>query len=136
MIIFLRQLETSQIRQKGRATRDRRRPFLSQQYLAEAFGIKQPEISRWEKYWLDRNWANLLSLKSEHPLTNELRDRIVTTFARFPWWGNKRVRDYLAQQGIAVTHQQVRQAAQMSGWQELRKSPPRGGEAHYQFIIN
>ena len=127
VIIFLRQLEitsskvTSQIQSKGRPTRDGRRPFLSQQYLAEGFGIKQPQISRWEKYWLDHNWANLLSKKSEHLLTPELRDRIVTTFARFPWWGLKRVREYLAQEGIAVTYQQVRQAAQVSGWQELRK---------------
>lgn len=48
VILLLRHLETSHTRQRGRATRDGRRPFLSQQYLAEAFGIKQPQISRWD----------------------------------------------------------------------------------------
>ena len=121
-LIFLRQLETNNQRRGGRPTRDGRRPYLSQQKLAADFGVTQSEISRWEKYWLDKDWANLLSLQSNLVLTNELRQQIVVVFARFPWWGIERVYQYLHQQGIVVTLAQVRQAARDSGWQQLRKS--------------
>ncbi len=120
--IFLRHLETNNQRRGGRPTRDGRRPYLTQQKLAADFGVTQPEISRWEKYWLDKDWANLLSLQSNLVLTYELRQQIVAVFARFPWWGIERVYQYLHQQGIVVTLVQVRQAARDSGWQQLRKS--------------
>ncbi len=64
VILFLRQLTGPIARHGSRATRDGRRPLLSQQELASCFEVTQPEISRWEKWWLAKDWANLLSLHS------------------------------------------------------------------------
>ncbi|MGB0389376.1 MAG: hypothetical protein ACPGWR_31520, partial [Ardenticatenaceae bacterium] len=122
IIIFLRKLESEQIVSRGRPTRDGRRPAVSQTSLAEAFGIAQPQISDWEKYWLDKNWPDLLSLKSSQVLTVELRQKIVEVFALYPWWGVERVYQYLHEQGIEVTKDQVKKAASSSGWQHLRKT--------------
>ncbi|MGB0385204.1 MAG: hypothetical protein ACPGWR_10305 [Ardenticatenaceae bacterium] len=122
VIIFLRQLQSEQVTSRGRSTRDGRRPIVSQTRLAEAFSITQPEISRWEKYWLDQDWPNLLSLKSSQILTLELRQQIVEVFARYPWWGVERVYEHLHQQGIKVTQSQIREAALTSGWRHLRQT--------------
>jgi hypothetical protein len=46
-ILFLRQLEGATQRQGSRATRDGRRPLVTQQQLAEWFGVAQPHISLW-----------------------------------------------------------------------------------------
>jgi len=119
-ILILRQLESPSPRRGSRATRDGRRPFVLQQQLSAWFGVPQPHISRWERYWLEGDWANLLSLHSAEVLTVELRDQIVDVLAQFPWWGQERVYEYLREQGVAVTHNQVRQAARDSGWARLR----------------
>jgi transposase len=121
-IIFLRLLQSQETSSSGRPTRDGRRPIVSQKTLAKAFCVTQPEISRWEKYWLDKDWPNLLSLKSSQLLTVELREQIVELFARRPWWGVERVYEYLHQQGIQVTKSQIRQAAIESGWRHLRQT--------------
>jgi hypothetical protein len=63
-ILFLRRLEGARARQGSRATRKGRRPMIAQQPLAREFGVNQPEISRWEKYEQEQDWANLLSLHS------------------------------------------------------------------------
>ncbi len=122
VIIFLRQLQSDSLTKAGRSTRDGRRPIVSQTRLASAFGVTQPEISRWEKYWLDKDWPNLLSLKSAQLLTVELREQIVETFAHHPWWGIERVYQHLHQQGIKVTKNQIQQAATDSGWRHLRQT--------------
>jgi hypothetical protein len=119
-IMFLRQLESPTERRGSRATRDGRRPLVSQQKLEAGFGVPQPNISRWEGYWLMGDWANLLSLQSAEVLTVELRDQIVDVMARFPWWGQERVYEYLRAHEVAVTHSQVRQAARDSGWARLK----------------
>ena len=122
VIIFLRLLQSDSLPIKGRPTRDGRRPIVSQTRLAEAFGVTQPEISRWEKYWLEQDWPNLLSLKSAQLLTVELREQIVEVFARHPWWGTERVYQYLHQQGIKVTKNKIQQTATDSGWRHLRQT--------------
>jgi len=119
-ILFLRQLEGSTNRRGSRATRDGRRPLVRQQQLAAWFGVPQPDISRWEGYWLAGDWANLLSLQSAEVLTVDLRDQIVDVMARFPWWGQERVYEHLRAQEVAVTYSQVRQAGHDSGWARLR----------------
>ena len=121
-ILFLRQLESPTPRQGSRATRDGRRPLVSQQQLAGWFGVKQPEISRWEKYLLDENWSDLLSLNTPLVLSWELRQQIVDVLARFPWWGLTKVTAYLQEQGLAVTPSQVQQAAQDVGWQHFKQT--------------
>jgi len=60
---------------------------VAQDQLAAWFQLPQPDISRWEHYWLAGDWANLLSWHTAEPLTHELRARIVTVGVTFPWWG-------------------------------------------------
>jgi hypothetical protein len=120
--LFLRQLEGPMGRRGGRATRDGRRPLVPQQQLATGFSVPQPDISRWEKYWLERDWANLLSLHSTEVLSTELRAQIVEVCSRFPWWSQRQVYAYLREQDVAVTYAQVRQAISESGWTRLRET--------------
>lgn len=122
VILFLRQLEGPVERRGGRATRDGRRPLVPQQQLAAGFEIPQPHISRWERYWQDRDWSLLLSLRHCEVLTVELRDRIVDVFVRFPWKGQQWVWEHLQEQGVVVSQSQVRQAAEDSGWARLKST--------------
>jgi hypothetical protein len=99
--------------------------LIAQQALARAFGVNQPEISRWERYEQEQDWANLLSLHSAEVLTTELRQQIIDVCARFPWWSRKRVYEHLRQCGVTVTHSQVCQAMRESGWQRLQETMQR-----------
>ena len=119
LILVLRLLEVAgPERQIGR-TRDDRAPFVRQMQVAAWFGVPQPSVSRWERYWQAGAWADLLSLKSAEVLTTEVRVRIVQVFAAFPGWGMAQVYSYLHEQGLAVTERQVRQTAEESGWSQL-----------------
>ncbi len=121
LILFLRLLEVDgPERQIGR-TRDDRAPFVRQLQLAAWFEVPQPNVSRWERYWLAGDWANLLSLKSSEVLTTQVRARISQVSAAFPWWGVEQVYTYLQEQGQAITARQVRQTAEESGWSQLRQ---------------
>jgi transposase-like protein len=122
LMLFLRQLEEVGPKRRGGRTQDGRAPFVRQVQVAEWFGMPQPNVSRIEGYWLAADWANLLSLKSAEVLTLELRERIIGVFAAFPWWRMERVYEHLRQQGVAVSYAQVRQAAQESGWRQLRQA--------------
>jgi hypothetical protein len=124
-ILLLRRLEGTRPRRGSRATREGRRPLIAQQPLARAFGVHQPEISRWERYELEQDWANLLSLHSSEVLTAEIRGQIIDVCARFPWWTRKCIYDHLRQGGLQVTHQQVRQAMRDSGWDTVRETMKR-----------
>ncbi len=121
LMLFLRLLEVPGPQRGGRRTREGRTPFVAQEKLAAWFKMPQPDISRNEKYWLEGDWPNLLSLKTAEVLTGELVARIVVVFATFPWWGVKKVYQYLREQGVAVSERQVRQAAEQSGWSRLRQ---------------
>jgi transposase-like protein len=96
--------------------------LVRQLQLAAWFGVPQPDISRWLKYWQTADWANLLSLHSAEVLTAELVARIVEVCATFPTWEVAQVYHYLRQQGVAVTEPQVQQAVQQSGWQRLQQT--------------
>jgi transposase-like protein len=124
-ILFLRRLEGARARQGSRATRKGRRPMIAQQPLAREFGVNQPEISRWEKYEQEQDWANLLSLHSTEVLSTEIRQQIIEVCVQFPWWTQKRVYEYLRQSGVMVTHHQVQQAVKESGWQGLKETMKR-----------
>jgi hypothetical protein len=118
----LLQLETAASPRSGRRSRDGRTPFVSQQKVGAWFGIPQPVVSHLEKYWQDKDWANLHSLKAGDVLSWDLMARIVAAFATFPWWGVEKVYRHLRQQGVEVTERQVRQAAEQSGWSQLRQA--------------
>jgi transposase-like protein len=120
LVLFLRLLEVPDQTRGSRRTRDGRTPFVRQAYLAEALGVVQPDLSRWERYWLAGDWRRLLSLHSPEVLTLELQRQIVRVFASFPRWGMEKVHAHLVGQGIPVTRRQVRQAAEESGWSQLR----------------
>lgn len=122
LIVFLNLLDASTAQRGSRRTRDGRTPFVRQQQMAEWFDVPQPDISRWLRYWLAGDWANLLSLHSAEVLTAELIARIVTVLATFPTWSIEQVYHYLRQQGLTVTEAQVQQAAEQSGWQRLRQT--------------
>jgi transposase-like protein len=120
LVLFLRLFEVADERRGSRRTRDGRTPFVRQQYLAEALGIPQPDISRWERYWQTADWRRLLSQAATEVLTLELQQKIIEVWAHWPGWGVERVQSFLAEQGIAVTVSQVQQAAHESGWQSVR----------------
>jgi len=119
--LFLRQLEVGGPQRKGRRTRDGRTPLVAQEQLAAWFEMPQPDISREEKYWLEADWPNLLSLNTVEVLTWDVMARIVAVFATFPWWKVDQVWQYLHDQGVQVSKRQVRQAAEQSGWSQLRQ---------------
>jgi len=121
LILFLRWLEVPAVeRVRSRRTRDDRAPFVRQSQVANWFGVAQPHVSRWERYWLAGDWANLLSLKSAELLTAEVRAEIIEVCAAFPWWDEEQVHQYLKQQKRPITARQVRQTFQESGWGQLR----------------
>ncbi len=121
-ILALRALDDDRPPRKSRRTRDGRTPLVRQQMLGAALGIPQPDISRWERYWLEGNWADLLSLYSPEVLTHDLVQAIITTWAHWPHWTAEQVWHLLTSQGVAVTLCQVQQAAQESGWQIVRQT--------------
>ncbi len=122
LVLFLSLLDAPGATRGSRRTRDGRTPWVRQLQLAEWFGVPQPDISRWLKYWQTADWANLLSLHSAEVLTAELVGRIVEVCATFPTWGVARVYQHLRQQGVAVTEPQVQQAVTQSGWQRLQQT--------------
>jgi len=129
LILFLGLLDAPGQTRKSRRTRDGRTPFVRQEQMAVWFAVPGPDISRWQKYWLQADWRRLLSLRTKEILTLELQQRIVQAFARFPWWNDEEVYRYLQSQSLAVSQSQVRQAAQESGWSLLRQELQR----HYHL---
>jgi hypothetical protein len=121
LILFLRLLEVEGPERVIGRTRDDRAPFVRQTQIAAWFEVPQPNVSRWERYWLAGNWPDLLSLKSAAVLTSEVRARIIQVCAAFPWWGMQQVHTHLRQQGQAITYSQVRQVFEESGWGQLRQ---------------
>jgi transposase-like protein len=121
LILFLRLLDVPGETRRSRRTQDGRTPAVRQQALAAEYGVTQPEISRWEGYWRKADWRRLLSRRAADVLTLELQGRIVQVFAQFPWWGMEQVHTYLQRQGLPVGLRHVRQAAQESGWSQLRQ---------------
>jgi hypothetical protein len=121
LILFLRLLEGAGPERVIGRTRDDRAPFVRQTQIAEWFEVRQPNVSRWERYWLAGNWPDLLSLKSAEILTSEVRSEIIAVCAAFPWWGSQEVYAHLRQQGQAITYAQVRQVFEESGWGQLRQ---------------
>ena len=122
LILFLRLLEAPEDHRGGRRTRDGRTPFVRQELLAGSLGVPQPDISRWEGYWLTGDWRRLLSQRVKEVLTLELQQTIIDTWAHWPSWSCERVYRLLVEQGVCVSMNQVRQAAQESGWQIVRRA--------------
>jgi hypothetical protein len=119
-ILALRALDDDSPRRKSRRTRAGRTPAVRQQTLAEALGIPQPDISRWERYAQDGDWRRLLSQYAPQVLTHELQEQIIGVWAHWPQWTTEEVARFLREHTVAVTESQVAQAAHESGWQIVR----------------
>jgi len=121
LVIFLGHLEVANERRGSRQTRDRRMPFVRQEQMAEWFGVAQPHISRWCKYWLEQDWQRMLSQKWGEILTEEVRQRVIDSWVNFPWYSAQRMREHLRSQGSRITLRQVKQVGRESGWTRLRR---------------
>ena len=120
LAVFLGQLEVSGETRGSRRTRDGRTPFVRQQQLEIWFGVPQPQISEWMAYWLAQDWRRMLSQKHGEVLTQEVQERVIGSWVKFPWWSAKRTWQHLQAQGSRITLQQVKQVARESGWSSLR----------------
>jgi transposase-like protein len=122
LVIFLGLLEVAGERRGSRRTRDERTPFVRQEQMAEWFEVPQPHISRWNGYWLKRDWRGLLSQRWGEVLTEEVRRRVIESWVQRPWWTAEQVWQHLRAQGGRITLRQVKQIAQESGWSAVRQS--------------
>ena len=121
LIIFLGLLEVPGETRGSRRTRDGRTPFVRQTYLARQFGVPQPNISRWNQYWLTQDWGRMLSQRWGVVVTPEVRQQVIASWVRFPWWSARQLRAHLQRQGSPITVAQVQQIGQESGWTQLRQ---------------
>jgi transposase-like protein len=122
LVIWLGLLEVPGETRGSRRTRDGRTPFVRQEQMAAWFDVPQPHISRWHKYWLEQDWRGLLSQRWGEVLTQEVQQRVIESWAKFPWWSAERLWEHLKEQGSRVTLRQVKQVAQESGWSAMRQS--------------
>lgn len=122
LVLFLGLLETPGAKRKGQPRRDGRQTSVSLRQLGQWFGIPQPDISRWVKYWETQDWRRLLSQKRGEVLTLEVQARILQAWVKRPWWGALHMWEHLKAQGERLTLSQVEQAAQESGWSTLREA--------------
>ena len=120
LAIFLALLEVPEHTRQSRRTRDGRTPWIRQEQLAGWFERPQENISLWMKYWLQGDWAHLLSLWTGEVLTVEVLQRIVQVCAAFPHLNAAQVHAHVRQQGLQVSQAQVEQASQTSGWQQVQ----------------
>jgi hypothetical protein len=122
LVIWLGLLEVPGETRGSRRTRDGRTPFVRQEQMADWFGVPQPHISRWHKYWLEQDWRGMLSQRRGEVLTREVQQRVVESWAKCPWWSAERLWEHLKAQGNRITLRQVKQVAQESGWSVVRQS--------------
>lgn len=93
-------LELRRLRTGGRGARGW--GVVTQEALAQAFQVTQEEISRWEKYQREGQWAKLLSLNPKSWLSDDLRQHIVEVWATNIWQPADQVRQRLAERGVKV----------------------------------
>ena len=120
LAVFLGQLEAPGEIRSSRRTRDGRTPLVRQQQMEAWFEVPQPQISAWMAYWLEQDWRRMLSQKHGELLTQEVQERVIASWVKFPWWSAQRLRQHLQAQGNRITLKQVKQVARESGWTTLR----------------
>jgi len=121
LVIFLGLLEVEGETRGSRRTRDGRMPFVRQQQMESWFGVPQSHISLWFKHWLEEDWERMLSRGRGEILTAEVRQRVIDSWALFPWWSAQQMYDHLKAQGSRITLRQVKQIGRESGWTKLRR---------------
>lgn len=122
LVIFLGLLQVPGERRGSRRTREGRTPFVRQEQMAAWFGVPQPHISRWFKYWLEQDWRGMLSQQKGEVLTEEVQQQVIESWAKFPWWSAQRLWEHLRAQGREITLPQVKRIGRESGWTVLREA--------------
>lgn len=93
---------------------------VTQEALAQVFGVVQENISRWEGYARQGQWANLFGLNPKSWLTDDLRQQIVDVWACNIWQTAEQVRQSLASCGTVVALRVVEEAGRQSGLMQIR----------------
>jgi transposase-like protein len=102
------------------------RPFLRQEWLAEAFDTHQELISRWLGYRRDADWRRLMSRRHGSLLSLDQIQQIVNVWACNFWWSVEEVQAHLARQGggnprLEYSHNQIEEAGRLSGFLQVRR---------------
>jgi transposase-like protein len=121
LMLFVRLLDVPDQPRGSRRTRDGRTPFVRQVQAEEWFEVPHPNISRVEGYWHRGDWPELFSQFTPEILTPELVRRVTMVCATFPHWSQDQIYEYLKGQNVPLSHRQVRQAIEQSGWSTLRQ---------------
>jgi transposase IS66 family protein len=122
LVIFLGLLQVPGQSRGSRRTRDGRTPFVRQEQMAAWFGVPQPHISLWFRYWQEQDWRRMLSQLKGEVLTEEVQRCVIGSWVKAPWWSAQRLWEHLRAQGRAITCSQVKQIGQESGWAILREA--------------
>jgi len=112
-LIFLRHIWTLEDTPK--------RPFLRQEWLAEAFDTHQELISRWLSYRRDADWQRLMSRRHGPLLSLDQIQQIVNVWVPQFWWRVEEVQAHLAKQGVAYSCPQIEEAGRLSGFLQVRR---------------
>lgn len=121
LVVFLGLLQVPGETRGSRRTRDGRTPFVRQEQMAAWFDVPQPHISRWFKYWLERDWRGMLSQQQGEVLTEEVQRQVIGSWVQFPWWSAQRLWEHVRAHGRTLTLPQVKQVGRESGWTMLRE---------------
>ena len=97
------------------------RPFLRQEWLAEAFDTHQELISRWLSYLRKGDWRRLMSRRHGPLLSLDEIQQIVNVWAPNFWWTVEEVHTHLARQGIGYSRSQIEEAGRLSGFLQVRR---------------
>jgi transposase-like protein len=94
--------------------------IVRQEDLAQVFDVFQEDISRWQTYVREGQWAQLLSVSDKSLLTEDVRQQIVDMWAANLWQTATQVRERLIQQGVTVAERLVEVAGRQSGLMTIR----------------
>ena len=97
------------------------RPFLRQEWLAEAFDTHQELISRWHSYLRAAAWRHLMGRRHGALLSLDEIQQIVNIWAPNFWWTVEEVQTYLAKQGIGYSCSRIEEAGRLSGFLQVRR---------------
>ena len=97
------------------------RPFLRQEWLAEAFDTHQELISRWLGYRRNADWRRLMSRRHGSLLSLDQIQQIINVWACNFWWSVEEVQAHLARQGTEYSHHQIEEAGRSSGFLQVRR---------------
>jgi len=99
-----------------------RRPMLRQEWLAGWFNTHQELISRWQSYRRGGDWRRLMSRRHGPLLSMEEQQAIVNLWASHIWWSMEQVQRALADRGMKISLDSLRQVGRESGLHQVRRT--------------